>query len=439
MIRLFASPDAHSKLRHLATQLAANGVELVSASEATADCRVLTSEEAPANRESLTELPTLIVTAEPSIRNAVRWIKAGADDYLPLPLEIEELLAAIERALAENRRPETRSEAPITSIEIPGYCSAIEELRARVRQVGGTDSPALVIGEIGSGKELVARALHRLSPRRHSPLLTLNCSALPPPLVEAELFGIASTQPGNVQRGLIRAAQGGTLLLEDVGELADTAQARLLEVLTSGSLRPPGATERVRVDVRILATANQSLAPLVAAGRFSAALESSIATISLLVPPLRERGDDTLLLARDMLEAIQQRLGRSGLEFAQEAERSLRAYHWPGNVRELENAIERAALLCSGGMISTEDLGIRLEAPAHRAGSAAVPSSDTAMDSSSLEEYFVNFVLEHQDSLTETELAERLGISRKSLWERRQRLNIPRTRTRKRGRRRDNA
>lgn len=442
MIQLLASPGALAYCRTLEAPLLANGLRLQPAADPAgtvateAQCQLLTATEFLDPGQSFSVVPIIVLADSPGIAEAVRCIKAGATDYLAVPLVIDELLAASERAVAEQHLQPPARAADQIAVEIRGDCQAMQDLRARIHQLAGTDSPVLILGEVGSGKELVARALHRQSVRRNAPLLSLSCSSLPPNLVEAELFGTASHDAPATLRGLVRAAHKGTLLLEDIGELTDTAQARLLDLLVTGSLRPPGATERIRLDVRLIATASQPLTPLVASGRVRADLEHRIAAQTLRVPPLRDRGGDVTQLATEIFENVQHRLGRQDLVLPADSLRCIEQYHWPGNVRELENAMERAILLSQSGTISPTDLGI--QATLHRPAIAS-PAADEAADTSSLEDYFVNFVLEHQDALTETELAERLGISRKSLWERRQRLNIPRTRTRKRGRRRDSA
>jgi DNA-binding NtrC family response regulator len=361
--------------------------------------------------EALTSraLPVLIVDAEPGIRRAITAIKAGAGDYLPAGCSKAELLESLARVIAEH------SDAVEAVFPTVGASQVMQTLTDNIAKVGPTESTVLISGESGTGKELVARAIHARSNRRTAPLISLNCATVPADLIEAELFG----HPGEDTSGLIATATGGTLFLDEVGELPAGAQVRLLRALESG------------LDVRLIAATTRDLDTLVSNGQFRSDLYYRLKVIALKVPPLRERGDDVLLLAEEILARTMDQLGKRGLFFAAETQADMRRYEWPGNVRELENAIQRAVILSDGGVISTAMLAIELSRD--EAGGAA-PAADPDQ---TIEDYFVNFVTTHQDNMTETELAEKLGISRKSLWERRQRLNIPRKKTKKRGRRRD--
>jgi two-component system, NtrC family, response regulator HydG len=228
--------------------------------------------------------------------------------------------------------------------------------------------------------------------------------------------------------GLVEAAHGGTLFLDEIGELPIEAQARLLRVLQLGEVRRIGSTQTRAVDVRLVAATHRDLRRLTKAHQFREDLFYRLNVVNLHVPPLRERGEDVLQLADAMLANTCKRFNKSGLRFSEGAIVAMRTYTWPGNVRELENAIERAVILCETDAIDADLLAID---PEPRKPSAA-KASQGPENATSLEHYFVRFVLEHQDQLTETELAQKLGISRKSLWERRQRLDIPRKRTRQR-------
>ena len=291
----------------------------------------------------------------------------------------------------------------------------MQALLKHISKVAPTESTVLISGESGTGKELVARALHARSQRRLAALISVNCAAIPTHLIEAELFG-QDQQEGH--RGLLEAADGGTLFLDEIGELPLEVQGRLLHVLAGSS-----------ANVRLIAATQRDLAGLIESQQFRQDLYYRLKVVSLDIPPLRERGEDILQLAEDILTRTSRRLGKPRPGFSSEAKDSLVSYHWPGNVRELENAIERAVILGEDA-ISTSLLAIETPAPAIDSLTAQAPDQ-------TMEDYFVSFVTAHQDQLTETELAERLGISRKSLWERRQRLNIPRKKTRKRGPRRD--
>ena len=217
----------------------------------------------------------------------------------------------------------------------------------------------------------------------------------------------------------MEAAAGGTLFLDEIGELPLPAQARLLRFLQESEVRRVGATRSRHVDVRVVAATHRELARMVADKTFREDLYYRLRVVEIVLPPLRERGDDVQELAHQLLLRTAARLGHSGLAFTAESEAAISAHHWPGNVRELDNAIERAAILCDTGWITPELLA--LDAPgASLPGAAALPASD------SLEDYFRQFVREHEQTLSETELARRLGISRKALWERRQRLGMPR-------------
>jgi len=281
----------------------------------------------------------------------------------------------------------------------------------------------LILGESGTGKELVARAIHDQSPRREGPLIAVNCAGIPENLIESELFGHekgAFTGASSKRIGLVEAAGSGTLFLDEIGELPAAAQAQLLRVLEDGEVRPVGASHSRRVDIRLIAATHCNLDAMCAAGSFRQDLFYRLQRMVLQLKPLRERPEDLLELARFMLDKAACGTNRHPPVLADDAVEAIRRYDWPGNVRELENALERAVILCDDGRISADQLGI----PERTRGTrppAAAPTLDLSLD-----EYFRAYVEAHQHELTETELARRLGISRKALWERRQRMGIPR-------------
>ncbi len=397
------------------------------------DCIVATADLMPElGRDVLNRAPVVLVDHKDDARQAVAAMKRGASDYIVAPFKSDELVAAVERA--KSRVPESAG-GPLNMV---GASKPMLHLFDLIAKVAPTDSTVLIEGESGTGKELVARALHAASTRHHAPLITLNCATIPAQLIESELFGHPESGTGGIRsgtrRGLLDAADGGTLFLDEIGELPSQVQARLLRVLQDGQLREFGTTAARPVNVRLITATHRDLRKLIASGQFRDDLYYRLNVVNLPIPPLRQRGDDVLRLAEAILYRTAERLSKSCTGFTQAAKDAMLAYPWPGNVRELANAIERAVILCSGGgEIETDLLAI---------DSAPVPVAETnppASDQTSLEDYFVSFVTANEDQFTETELAQKLGISRKSLWERRQRLNIPRKKTRKRGPRRNSS
>jgi len=353
--------------------------------------------------------PVLILSRQATVADAVKAMKTGASHYQAYPETADQLLIPVHGALAETGADRSGD------FSLGGDSPPMRALLEHIGKVAPTESTVLISGESGTGKELVARALHARSQRRLAALISVNCAAIPTHLIEAELFGHDQQED---HRGLLEAAEGGTLFLDEIGELPLDVQGRLLQVLA-------GST----ANVRLIAATQRDLAGLIESQQFRQDLYYRLKVVSLDIPPLRDRGEDILQLAEDILTRTSRRLGKPKPGFSSEAKDSLVSYHWPGNVRELENAIERAVILGEDA-ITTSLLAIETAAPVIDNLAAQTPDQ-------TMEDYFVSFVTAHQDQLTETELAERLGISRKSLWERRQRLNIPRKKTRKRGPRRD--
>jgi DNA-binding NtrC family response regulator len=369
------------------------------------------------------DVPVIIMTSFATVTSAVDAMKSGAADYIAKPFDHDELVMLVEKVLSE-KRTERRAAALQTDVDqafpvagMVGKSAAMREVCARIHRVAPTEATVLITGESGTGKELVARALHKNSKRCDAPFVAFNCAAVPERSIEVELFG--QNQPDRYRPGLIQGAESGTLFLDEIGELPLAAQARLLRVLQGGDHGGDG-TDPNRPNVRILAATHRDIRKLVQENAFRSDLYFRLRVVELSLPPLRERGDDVIELAVFLLDKARKQLGRGPLNLCREALEAIRRYHWPGNVRELSNAIERAAILCEGEVITPDLLAID-----HR-----VTSAGTAADLSdrlSLEEYFRVFVLEHQDRMTETELAQALGISRKTLWERRQRFGLPRS------------
>ena len=394
----------------------------------------LQSGNAVALRSRIGELPLILITENGSVRRAVEAMQRGASDYLVTPFEPSEFITAINGCLERIPQPRERAHSPM--IPMVGHCPAMLELFERIRALAQTQSSLLIQGESGSGKELAARAVHAASGRRARPMISLNCATVPQSLIEAELFGDDSGG-GDHRRGLVEAADQGTLFLDEISALTPEAQVRLLHLLQGhDAWGDTGATHRNggRVDVRLIAATHRDLRPLVEAGRFLEELYVRLNATTLTIPPLRERGTDVIELSNWLLRRICHKLSKPELVLSESALNAIRHYSWPGNVRELENALERAVILCTGDLIEADLLAIDSTKSSTHTQQAAPDDGD---GETSLEGYFVKFVLEHQDALTETELANKLGISRKSLWERRHRLNIPRKRTHTRAPRRD--
>ena len=374
-------------------------------------------------------VPVILFSEDANITAAVSAVRGGAADYLAWPASADALASSVRRAATAGAADAEAFGDAGGDWPVLGSCPAMLDLFERIRAAAPTDAPVLVKGESGTGKELVARALHARGPRRHAPMITLNCAAIPDALIESELFGHTPPGSGNARpAGLVAAAAAGTLFLNEVAELPAPVQERLL-----GVLRRSGPNASRSPDVRLIAATHRNLETLVEHGQFRGDLLERLGGVTLHVPPLRERGADIAFLARILARRAAARMSKPEPRFSSDAVSAIEAYHWPGNVRELENAVERAAILADGGEIHAALLAI--DASPREPDMAALPVDGEG--AVSLEGYFVRFVTEYQDQYTETELAARLGISRKNLWERRKRHGIPRRRTRKRGPRQD--
>lgn len=390
------------------------------------------------------DVPVLIMTSYASLRSAVDSMRMGAVDYIAKPFDHSDMVTAVQRIIADHPIGRTdqkaAGETATTGMNgMIGNCAAMRTLADHIAQMAPTNSTVLVLGETGTGKELVARSVHEQSMRAENTLISVNCASIPDTLIESELFGYekgAFTGANASRMGLIEAADGGTLFLDEIGELPMEAQARLLRFIQEGEIRRIGSVHSRKVNVRLICATHRNLPSLAAEGLFRQDLFYRINVLRLALPPLRERGKDILHLAERMLQTQTERLRKPLMRLSPRAIQAITTYQWPGNVRELEHAIERAVVLSNGEEIDNEALGIDLELVninrirgqqgISTTASATTSRSQDPQEDLSLEDYFQRFVLEHQDSMSETELAQKLGVSRKCLWERRQRFGIPR-------------
>ncbi|MBI3932051.1 MAG: sigma-54-dependent Fis family transcriptional regulator [Acidobacteria bacterium] len=311
----------------------------------------------------------IVMTAYASVDTAVKALKEGAYDYIVKPFDPDDLSQLIRRAAehrslkAENVRLRRSLEDVTAPPPLVGRSPALRRIAELVATVAPTESTVLIAGESGTGKELVARAIHAGSPRRYGPLVVVNCGALPEGILESELFGHeagAFTGARYRHKGKFEAAEGGTIFLDEIGEVSPKVQVELLRVLEEKVVTRLGGTSPVRVDFRIVTATNQDLQARVRAGTFRDDLYWRLNVFLLEIPPLRERREDVPLLAQHFLSRFAASMSRKGLRFAPEALQAIEAYPWPGNVRELQNAIERAVVVADGTLIEPRHLPLRV-------------------------------------------------------------------------------
>ena len=378
-----------------------------------------------------TNTPVLIMTSYSSIRSAIDSMKMGAVDYIAKPFEHQELIDTVDKIIILNSNEAnhfTKQEPEPPVQGMVGSCPQMVEMFRRIRKVAQTNSTVLISGESGTGKELVAKAIHDLSGRGGNEMVSVNCAAIPESLIESELFGHEKGAfPGatSTRIGLVETADGSTLFLDQIGELPLEAQARLLRVLQESEIRKVGSVQSKKVDVRLVVATHSDLKQLVVDGNFREDLFYRINVMTLSIPPLRDRGNDILELADTILHNNCEKLGKKNLKFSDLASKAIATYSWPGNVRELENSIERAVVLTESEEIGEELFSFSRDKKPLRTKDEQEATHQSA-EGLSLEDYFRHFVLDHQESLNETQLSKKLGISRKSLWERRQKYGIPR-------------
>ncbi|HSC46233.1 MAG TPA: sigma-54 dependent transcriptional regulator [Candidatus Acidoferrum sp.] len=315
------------------------------------------------SKQADSTIPVILLTAFGSVEEAVSAMKEGAFDFIQKPVDLDHLKLLVERAtrqqelVRENLILREEFAARYGFPRIVGESAAMQAVSQQLQKVAATEATVLLLGESGTGKELFARAIHHLSPRREQPFIALNCAAIPESLLENELFGHergAFTGAGNRKAGKIELAQRGTLFLDEIGELPLASQAKLLRVLEERRFERVGGTQSIDVDVRIVVATNRDLSARIREKLFREDLYFRIAAVPITIPPLRERGDDLLLLADHFLEKFSREFKKPPLTLGADARRRLRDYSWPGNVRELQNALERAAILSDHAEISAE-------------------------------------------------------------------------------------
>ena len=388
------------------------------------------------SRESRAETAVVMITAHGSEKVAVEAMKQGAEDYLPKPFDNEELRVVVKHALErthlqrENRMLLERVEREYSFENLVGQGRAMRQIFETIQKVAETDLSVLIRGESGTGKELVAQALHQRSARRAKPFIAVNCAAISKELVESELFGHekgAFTGADAKRIGKFEAANGGTIFLDEIGDMAPETQAKVLRVLQERSFEPVGGNRPVTVDVRVVAATHRDLEAEVRAGRFREDLYYRLKVVEVPLPPLRERLEDVPLLAQRFLDQVAERLHRPRKPISSEALAALVTHSWRGNVRELRNAIERAAVLATGDEIQASDFALDGEPAAPSADPLVlpgVPFRDAKRHTvESFERaYLIKALREHGGNVSRT--AEAIGMVRQSLQQKIRELDL---------------
>ena len=367
-------------------------------------------------RENLKETEVIMITGYPSIDGAVTAVKAGAQEFLSKPFTDEELLGAVRRTLNKVQARKTvqgpTDEVEPSSYGLLGTSESMQRVFRSIVKAISTSATVLISGESGTGKELVARAIHYHSPRAGSPFVPVNCGAIPEELLESELFGHvkgAFTGALETRAGFFQTADGGTIFLDEISETGLSMQVKLLRVLQDKEVCMVGSTRPRKVDVRILASTNKDLTALVKKGIFRDDLFFRINVITIDLPPLRERGEDLLLLIHHFTARFAEELGKSVPQFSDQALQVLRNYHWPGNVRELENVIQRLVVMTDESLIEVPDLPSLMRFSALREAGFHRTLAE-------VEEEYIRNVLASVNG-NKTRAAKILGIDRKTLRE----------------------
>jgi len=371
------------------------------------------------------EATVIILTAYASVETAVEALKQGAYDYVTKPVDPDELSNLIKNALRqktlseENLQLKNRVSQMVLSTPIVGQSPGMRRILEMLRTVAETDSTVVILGESGTGKELVARAIHSQSKRRFAPIVAVNCGSIPETLLESELFGHekgAFTGAQYRRKGKVELAHGGTLFLDEIGDISPKMQIDLLRVLETRSFTRLGGNQEIHSDFRLVCATNKNLEQLVEEGIFREDLYYRIKVFSLEIPPLRERRDDILPLARHFAAKYARSMGKAEKEIAADAQELLEQYRWPGNVRELENAIERAMVIGKDPQIRIKDLPLRPEWNG---------SNPDALSLNAMEKDHIQRVLREMNGNV-TQSARVLGIDRATLYNKMKRYGIQR-------------
>ncbi|HEX5491527.1 MAG TPA: PEP-CTERM-box response regulator transcription factor [Candidatus Udaeobacter sp.] len=368
----------------------------------------------------------IVISGQSEKRNAIEAVGAGAYDFLCKPVEMDELKLLLRRCLnvldlereylqlQQSRQPEIFE-------QMLGTSPQTQSVFAFIRKVAATDVPALLLGESGTGKEMAAAAIHRCSRRKDGPFVAINCNAIPENLLESELFGHekGAFTGAHVQRkGLLETASGGTLFLDEIGELPAPIQVKLLRFLQEQRFQRVGGRQEIQVDTRLVAATNADLKQMIENGKFREDLYFRLAVVTIRLLPLRERGEDVLLLAREFLHRYAAQEGRKNLVFAPDALRAIERHSWPGNVRELQNRVRRAVIMASGTRIGAKDLELDSVRSTTVAGGTTLRQAREQIE----KEMIQQALKRHAGKITSA--AAELGISRPTLYELMDKLGV---------------
>lgn len=370
----------------------------------------------------------ILTTSYPSISSALKAIKIKVEDYLVKPFVYEEIKVSLSK-LIEKTKNEEQKEKPQNLenrkeiFSIIGESIEIKLLFEKIKKIANTPTNVLLLGETGTGKELFARAIHESSYRKKRPFVAINCASLPENLLESELFGFvkgAFTGATTDKKGLLEIADGGTVFLDEIGDLPLSLQAKLLRVLEDKEIRPLGSVISKKVDLRFISATNKDLIEAVKESKFREDLFFRLNVITIHIPPLRERGKDMEILAHHFMRKFAIKMGKNLKKIDPQAIKLLYKHSWPGNIRELQNVIEQAVVFCETDTILPENL------PDYIRSQEKFFEKAKEIPLLSIEEYTKEFILKYQSIYNEQELADMLGITRKALWEKRKKWGISR-------------
>jgi two-component system nitrogen regulation response regulator NtrX len=372
-------------------------------------------------RERKIDAQVVMISGHGNIESAVRAIKMGAFDFVEKPLSLDKTVLVVRNALRQ-RALETENRALRARVDrqhvMIGESFAMRRLREQVEMAAPTNGRVLIYGDNGTGKELVARTIHQLSRRRHGPFVEVNCAAIPEELIESELFGHqkgAFTGAVADKPGRFEQANGGTIFLDEIADMSLKTQAKVLRVLQEQVMERVGGTQRIRIDVRVVAATNKDLAEEIRAGRFREDLYFRLNVIPMFVPPLRDRRDDIPLLADHFMAMMAAEYGRRPKRFAPEAIGRLQQYAWPGNVRELRNTVERLMIMAPGDTITAQDLAFLGHDGLQDRGPQVAPALPLAEAREQFErEYILQALASQQGNISRT--ADMLGVERSNLY-----------------------